>query len=140
MKIIEKRKVEITVKRPNGEIETMIHPKIEYMTDGIFRQMNKAMEKAGRGIVVSYKNIDSVIEMEDSDYQGQCERCSEKIDTRKAYGQKEWTRFGGKKVQVMTHYCDSCRRVLMAVGQGEYTAMEERASEVPSYEQAYKGC
>lgn len=139
MKTIEQRKVEITVKRPNGEIEIIIHPKIDWMNDQIFAQMNKAMKDAGRGVCLKYRNIDAVIEMEERDYQGRCERCTEKLDTRKTYGQMEWTRFGGKKVKVMTHYCDSCRRVLAAVGQGEVTELQQRAVEVPSIERAFKG-
>jgi hypothetical protein len=139
MKTIEPRKVEIKVERPNGELETIIHPKIDWMNDKIFAQMNKAMKNAGRGVCLNYRNIDAVVEMEESDYQGRCERCTEKLDTRKAYGQMEWTRFGGKKVRVMAHYCDSCRRVLAAVGQGEITELQQRAAEVPSIERAYKG-
>lgn len=112
MKIIDARKTEITVKRPGGEIETMIHPKIDYFTPGIFSQMKKAMRDAGRGEVISYRNIDAVVEMEDEDYQGHCERCGTKIDSRQAKSQKEWMRHGGKKVQVIAYYCDGCHQGL----------------------------
>jgi len=68
-----------------------------------------------------------------------CERCGVKVNGKTAYSQKEWTFFGGKRVQVNTCYCDSCRRVLTTVGAGETTPMEERATDKPSYEPAYKG-
>lgn len=138
MKTISPRKCEVTIKRPDGKIEIVIHPKIDYMTDGILKKANKAMAAAGKGQFVSYRNIDAVVEMEESDYQGRCERCGDKLDTRKAYSQLEWTRFGGKKVQVKSCYCDGCRRVLQQVGIGEQTAMEERAADVPSYEPTNK--
>ena len=139
MKTIEPRKLEITIQRPTGEVETMIHPKIDYMTAGLLVQMNKAMAAANRGQVIKYKNIDAVVEMEESDYQGRCERCSDSLDTRKAYKQKEWSCFGGKRVQVTACYCDSCRKLLTTIGAGEVTPMEERATDKPSYEPAYKG-
>ncbi|BDD88712.1 hypothetical protein [Desulfofustis limnaeus] len=138
MRVITPRKVEIKVRRPNGETETVIHPKIDYMTDGLFRQINQAMEKAGRGQMTSYRNIEAVVEMEDSDYQGRCERCGDSLDTRTAYNQKEWSRFGGKKVQVIAHYCDRCHKVLANVGLGEATELEQRASRVQSYEPTTK--
>lgn len=68
-----------------------------------------------------------------------CERCGVKVNGKTAYSQKEWAFFGGKRVQVNTCYCDSCRRVLTTVGAGEATPMQERATEKPSYEPAYKG-
>ena len=139
MKTISPRKVEIKIERPDGTVETMIHSKIDYMTDGLLRQMNKAMADAGRGRVIEYKNIEAVVEMEESDYQGRCERCNDSLDSRKAYKQKEWAYFGGKLVQVTACYCDSCRKLLTTIGAGEVTPMEERASEKPSYEPAYKG-
>lgn len=50
MKTISPRKCEITVKRPNGVVETMIHPKVDYMNDAILKAANKAMTAAGRGL------------------------------------------------------------------------------------------
>ncbi len=138
MKTIAPRKCEVTIKRPDGTVEICIHPKIDYMTDGIFKAANKAMATAGKGQFVSYRNIDAVIELEEADYQGPCERCGTKVDSRTAYSQLEWSRFGGKKVQVQAHYCESCRKVLQQVGIGEVTAMEDRAAEAPSYEPTHK--
>lgn len=134
MKVIEKRKCEVTIQRPDGTVETMIHPKVDYMNDAMLKAANKAMAAAGKGQFVSYRNIDAVVEMEESDYQGPCERCGAKVDSRTAYSQLEWTRIGGKKVRVKTHYCESCRKVLQAVGMGEKSAMEERSASTPSRE------
>jgi len=138
MKTISPRKCEVTIERPDGTVEIVIHGKIDYMTDGMLKAANKAMEAAGRGRFVSYRNIEAVVEMEESDYQGRCERCDDKLDTRTAYSQKEWTRFGGKKVQVTACYCNGCRRTLQAVGMGEMSAMEAQAANIPSYEPVTK--
>jgi hypothetical protein len=134
MKIIEARKAETTIKRPDGRIDIGIHPKIDYFTPGLFAQMQKAMMDAGRGEVISYRNIEAVVEMEESDYQTRCTRCGKQIDTRTAKHQREWTRFGGSKVQVDAHYCDGCFSLLRSIGAGERTELEERAGYVPSYE------
>ena len=134
MKTIAPRKCEVTIERPDGTIEILTHPKVDYMTDGMLKAANKAMAAAGKGQFVSYRNIDAVIEMEDADYQGPCERCGTKVDSRTAYSQLEWARFSGKKVQVKAYYCEGCRRTLQAVGMGEKSAVEGRAADVPSYE------
>lgn len=126
MKIITPGQVEIIVKRPDGKIETLIHPKIDYMTNGLLARMRKAMRDANRGDVISYRNIEAVVEMEDSDYQGRCERCGATLDTRKAYHQQERTSYGGKTVLVVAYYCDSCRQLLTAIGMGEHTPMQDR--------------
>ena len=138
MKIIESRKAEITIKRPDGRTETMVHPKIDYFTDGILSQMRKAMKDAGRGEVISYRNIDAVVEMEESDYQTKCTRCKTPLDMRASKHQKEWHRFGGSKMRVDVHYCDSCWFFLGSIGAGEISDLEHRAANVPSYEPAHK--
>jgi len=131
MKIIEKQKSEITVQRPDGSIETMIHPKVDYFTPALLDQANKAMAAAGRGKILSYRNIEAVVEMEDADYVGRCDRCGAKIDTRTAYMQQERASFGGKTVPVAAYYCDTCHTVLAAVGKGEHTALKDRAADRP---------
>ena len=138
MKTITPRKCEVTIKRPDGTIETMIHPKVDHMNDKMFVAANKAMAAAGRGQFVSYRNIDAVVEMEESDYIGRCERCGEKVDTRTAHKQLEWAKFNGKKVQVEACYCDGCLRTLNAVGMGEKSAMEERAANIQGCEHGTK--
>jgi hypothetical protein len=115
MKIIENQKVEVVVRRPDGKLETLIHPKISYMTDGLLKQVNQAMKAANRGEIISYRNIDAVVEMEESDYMVKCERCGKTIDSRTSYSQKEWTRYGGQKVQVKAHYCKTCEQILKAM-------------------------
>ena len=138
MKTIEKRKAEVTIRRPDGKIETLIHSKIDYFNDQILEQMRKAMKAAGRGEVLSYQNVDAVVEMEESDYQTSCTRCGKSLDTRTAKHQKEWARFSGSKVQVDAHYCDDCFSLLRSIGAGERTELEERAGYVPSYEPTHK--
>jgi hypothetical protein len=49
--------VELTVKRPGGEIETVMHPTMKKITDDQFRQIQEGTAKAGRGEVLSYKNL-----------------------------------------------------------------------------------
>lgn len=138
MKTIEARKVEVTVKRPDGKIETIIHPKVDYMTPALWSQMTKAMRDANRGECVSYRNIDAVVEMEESDYQGRCERCGTAIDTRKAYHQQERMAWGGNTIKVAAYYCDHCRQLLTMIGKGERTPMQERATERPDNTPTYK--
>jgi len=137
MKIIEKRKVEITVKRSNGKIETMIHPKINYMTNGLLALANKAMADAGRGKITSFRNIEAFVEMEESDYQTRCTRCNSPLDTRTAKSQKEWMRTGGSAYLAIAYYCDSCHGLLSSIGAGEITDLEHRKNNIPSYTPEY---
>jgi Zn finger protein HypA/HybF involved in hydrogenase expression len=134
MKIIEQQKVEVTIRRPDGKIETLIHPKVTYMTTGILNQMNQAMKAANRGEVLSYRNIISKVAVEEVDHMVRCERCGKTINSRTAYKQLEdWQ---GKKV--ITYYCNSCKELLTSIGKGEYTAMQDRASQVNGYEPTNK--
>lgn len=134
MKMIEKRKCEVTVKRPNGQIETVVHPKIDYMLPALFEQMKKAMRDAGRGEPLSYKNIDTVFEMEDKDCKTTCARCGTTLDIRKDWKQKEWIKFGGNKVQVDAYYCQPCKSLLTAIGRGEVSEIESRQNDITSGE------
>jgi len=134
MKIISPSKVEITVRRPNGQIETAVSPKFERLNDILFAKMVKATKDAGRGECLSYRNIEAVVEMEDSDYQARCQRCGCGVDTRKASSQKEWSRFGGSKIRVDAFYCDSCHRLLAGIGAGEVSDLEHRAAHIPGAE------
>ena len=77
------------------------------------------------------RNIEAVVEMEESDYQGRCERCGATIDTRKAYHQQERMSWGGKTISVTAYYCHDCRALLTQIGAGERTAMQDRATERP---------
>ena len=120
MKTIATRKAEVTVKRPDGTVETITHPKVDYIT------LSGAEEVA------------AVVEMEESDYQGTCERCGTAIDTRKVYHQQERMSFGGSTVKVAAYYCNHCRQLLTEIGKGEYTPMQERATERPDNTPNYK--
>lgn len=53
-----------------------------------------------------------------------CGRCRKQIDGNTAYSQQEW--FG--KTKVVAFYCDSCHALLSAIGAGEFTELQERAS------------
>jgi hypothetical protein len=60
-----------------------------------------------------------------------CDRCDAVVDPATAYSQQQTTRCGSSKVKYTAHYCDDCARLLQAVGMGEHTAMQERASAQP---------
>lgn len=51
-----KRQCEVTVRRVDGTVETLVHPTIPVMTDTLWSQMSKAMVDAGRGECLSYTN------------------------------------------------------------------------------------
>ena len=55
---------EVTVRRPNGTIETLIHPKITWMNDDLLLRVNEQMTLAGRGQVISYRNIQEEVSLE----------------------------------------------------------------------------
>ncbi|MFH1526561.1 MAG: hypothetical protein ABIG69_07910 [Bacteroidota bacterium] len=135
MKTITETRVEIDVLRPNGMTETKdLYPRFIRLNDHLFSQIQKATRDAGRGKVLQYRNIESVVEIEESDYHEGCSRCKKDVDTRTAYTQMEWRRFGGTKVQVKIPYCDNCQSLLSNIGAGEITDLEHRAGNVPSYE------
>lgn len=119
MRIIEDAKVEVMIKLPDGTIKAITHPKITHMTEVIWQQMKIVMTNANKGECISYKNIEAIVEIEDSDYITICDRCGIKIDERTAYGQKE-----GK---FTSYYCNNCKKLLQTIGRGEYSAIEERA-------------
>jgi len=48
-------KLTLTVKRPNGVIETVVHPSLNTITPVQFDQMQAATRAAGRGEVLSYE-------------------------------------------------------------------------------------
>ena len=48
-------KLTLTVKRPNGEIESIVHPKLTFITEAQFKQIQKDTKAAGRGEVLSYE-------------------------------------------------------------------------------------
>jgi hypothetical protein len=50
-------KIEITVKRPTGDIEIVTKMEMKGWTDARFEDAKKATREAGRGELLSYKNI-----------------------------------------------------------------------------------
>ena len=48
------KKVELTVKRPNGKIEVVVHPTLKFLSVSQFKQIQDDTAKAGRGEVISY--------------------------------------------------------------------------------------
>lgn len=52
-----KRTTEITVRRPDGKVETLIHPHLTIMDSKILADMQSATRKAGRGEVLGYRNL-----------------------------------------------------------------------------------
>jgi len=67
MKLIEKAKVELTVKRENGKIEKVVTDKFGEIDSKTFDKIKEQTAKAGRGEVLEYRNIPAVVEMEQSD-------------------------------------------------------------------------
>jgi len=121
MRTLAKRKVEVTIRRPSGEIETIIHPRVTYMTDSLLAQMRQAMAVAGKGEVISYRNIDAIVEMEESDYQTRCTRCGERIDSRRSAHRPGYE----GRVRVVDYYCDACSHLLRDIGLGDQSAWDE---------------
>lgn len=85
MKTIEKAKVELTIKRANGEIETVTTEKFGEISERIFNRIKEETAKAGRGEVLSYTNIPAVIEMEQADIELQ-EYCKHQEKMEKVMG------------------------------------------------------
>ena len=117
MKIIEKEKCLVTVRRQDGTIEEYVHPKISYMTVSAWEAFKKAMKAKGF-TAISYKNVEAVVELEEADYLTYCVRCGKKLDTRTAYSQREG--------RFLSYYCVKCVTLLSSIGRGELSAMEER--------------
>lgn len=57
--------VELTIRRPDGNIEVVRHPKFAAINDQIFAQLVSATKAAGRGDILSYANITKDVEETD---------------------------------------------------------------------------
>lgn len=135
MKKISDGRRELDIRRPDGTTETVdVSERFMHLNDILIDKIRTATRNAGRGEVISYRNIEAVFETEESDYWQPCGRCTTKVDTRKSYSQMEWRRFGGMKAKVSIPYCPSCYSLLSSIGMGEITDLEHRASEIPSRE------
>ena len=54
------RQVLITVRRPNGDVETVdLYPRLQGMTDHVFETIKRDTKAGGRGDVLSYEVIDT---------------------------------------------------------------------------------
>ena len=48
-------KLTITIKRPSGVVEQVVHPKLTFITPAQFEQIKRDTKSAGRGDVLSYE-------------------------------------------------------------------------------------
>ena len=93
-------KIMKTIRRTDGTVETMIHQKVTEFTPSLLAQANIAMKTAGRGEIISYRNIPAEYEMEESDHYTRCTHCGQTVDMRTSYHQAEKMRCGGSLVTV----------------------------------------
>lgn len=114
------KKATVTVKRPNGDIET-VATKHARITPRLFALMDEATRKAGRGELLGFTNPTIIALPLDI----KCGECGASVDDT-AYSQTETGYFAGSKVPVTAHYCADCERLLRAIGAGELTALEDR--------------
>lgn len=57
------QQVELTVTRPNGKTEIVIHPTLMFITADQFKQIQQGTKNAGRGDTTSYRNLRDGIEI-----------------------------------------------------------------------------
>lgn len=53
-----RQQVELTVKRPNGKTEIVIHPTLKFISKCNFEQIQRETKTAGRGDVLSYRILE----------------------------------------------------------------------------------
>lgn len=120
---------DVTVRRPDGLVETVRHPHIRHMTEPVWRQVVVDTEAAGRGTPLSYRNV--TLPPREPDPQVQCDRCHATIARATAYHQQEWAAWGAGQVRVTAYYCAACHSLLTQIGAGDVTAMDDRAAGRP---------
>ena len=131
-----KTKEEARETKANGAITIV---EIEHTTEGhcyigvkasfdVFKQAIEAKGHPEIGSIIAGHDIFEAIQAVHH-----CDRCGA-IVSGAAYQQQEWTRFGGQRVKVIARYCQGCADTMMAIGVGEYSVMQERAANIPSYE------
>ena len=49
--------LEIDIRRPDGSVETVTHPKLKQWLPKDFAAFNAAMKKAGKGEGIAYRNV-----------------------------------------------------------------------------------
>ena len=69
---------ELTIRRPGGDVEIVKSSQVKSMSPALLARMNRDMAKAGRGQVLSYKNITKTayVTMTDADL---ADEASEKV-------------------------------------------------------------
>lgn len=50
-------RLEIDIRRPNGSIETVVHPTLKQISPRVFEQMRSATRNAGKGECLAYRQI-----------------------------------------------------------------------------------
>lgn len=71
----------VTIRSPNGNVETIKHPNVLTMTPKLWSDMGRAMKAAGRGECVSYENItQEVPEIEPTELERERELYEEERD------------------------------------------------------------
>lgn len=77
--------VEITIRRPGGEIEMVRHPSLPALNDAAFARIAEATKAAGRGEALSYQNFTKEILESDEVYAA---RLKGEADDRAYYAYK----------------------------------------------------
>ena len=57
------QQVELTVVRPNGKTEVIIHPTLKFITSVQFKQIQEGTKAANRGDISSYRNLRDGVEI-----------------------------------------------------------------------------
>ena len=55
--------LEIDIRRPDGTVETVTHPKYKQWLPKDFAAFNAAMKKAGKGEGIAYRNVTTLVEV-----------------------------------------------------------------------------
>lgn len=93
---------EITIRRPNGIVETVVHPTIPALNDTLYAKMRMANRTAGRGECLAYRNID---ETPAANVVITCDRCGAVIASGEGHEQVVTWSNGAK---VINTYCGKC--------------------------------
>ena len=99
------RRCEITIRRPNGIVETIVHPTIAALNDTLYAKMRMANRTAGRGECLAYRNID---ETPAANVVITCDRCGAVIANGEGHEQVVTWSNGAK---VINTYCDKCHTI-----------------------------
>lgn len=125
---------ELDMLRPNGAIETVdVTARFFFLTPALLAKIADECAKAGHGTLIAAREYVPALPTHT-----RCARCNASVETATAYNQQEWARLGAGRVKMTSYYCSSCASMLQAIGMGETSAMDERATAVPVLEPATK--